>query len=43
MLQWIRDFLRNKTQQVALNGQKSGSISVTSGVPCRDLFYLQCL
>ena len=32
-LLWIKDFLRNRTQQVVLNGQKSGSILVTSGVP----------
>ena len=31
ILQWIKDFLRNRRQQVALNGQKSGP--VTSGVP----------
>ena len=33
ILLWIKDFLRNRTQQVVLNGQKSGSILVTSGVP----------
>ena len=33
ILLWIKDFLRNRTQQVMLNGQKSGSIPVTSGVP----------
>ena len=32
-LQWIKDFLSNRTQQVVLNGQKSGLIPVTSGVP----------
>ena len=33
ILQWIKDFLRDRTQQVILNGQKSSSIPVTSGVP----------
>ena len=33
MLLWIRDFLSNRTQQVVINGQKSGSIPVVSGVP----------
>jgi len=33
MLQWIRDFLRNRTQQVVLNGHKSSSIPMISGVP----------
>ena len=33
ILLWIKDFLRNRTQQVVLNGQKSGSILVTSSVP----------
>ena len=33
ILQWIKDFLRNRRQQVVLNGQKSGLIPVTSGVP----------
>ena len=33
VLQWIKDFLGNITQQIVLNGQRSGSISVTSGVP----------
>ena len=33
VLHWIKDFLRNRTQQVILNGQKSSSIPVTSGVP----------
>ena len=33
ILQWIKDFLRNRTQQVVLNGQKSGLTPVTSGVP----------
>ena len=33
VLRWIKDFLWNRTQQVALNGTISGSIPVTSGVP----------
>jgi len=33
MLQWIRDFIRNRTQQVVLNGHKSSSIPVISCVP----------
>ena len=33
VLHWIKDFLRNRPQQVILNGQKSSSIPVTSGVP----------
>ena len=33
VLQCIKDFLWNRTQQVVLNGQISGSIPVTSGVP----------
>ena len=33
ILQWIKDFLMNRTQQVVLNGQKCGSIPVTSSVP----------
>ena len=33
ILQWIKDFLWNRTQQVVLNGQKSSTTSVTSGVP----------
>ena len=28
-----KDFLRNRTQQVVLNRQKSGSIPITSGLP----------
>jgi len=32
MLQWIRDFLKNRTQQVVLKGQKSSSTPVISGV-----------
>ena len=33
ILQWINDFLWNRTQQVLLNGQKSSTTCVTSGVP----------
>jgi len=33
MLQWIKDFLKDRTQKVVLNGKKSNSIPVTSGVP----------
>ena len=33
MLQWIKDFLKDRTQEVVLNGKKSNSIPVTSGVP----------
>jgi len=33
VLQWIKDFLSNRTQQVVLNGKISSSIPVTSGVP----------
>ena len=33
VLRWIKDFLWNRTQQVALNGKISGSIPVTSGIP----------
>ena len=33
MLQWIKDFLKDRTQEVVLNGKKSNSIPVKSGVP----------
>ena len=33
ILKWIENFLSNRRQQVVLNGHKSSSISVTSGVP----------
>ena len=33
ILLWIKDFLSDRTQQVVLNGHKSGSIPVSSGVP----------
>ncbi len=32
-LNWIRDFLSNRTQLVVVDGQKSQESSVTSGVP----------
>ena len=32
-LQWIKSFLDNRTQSVVVNGSKSSSIPVTSGVP----------
>ena len=33
VLKWIESFLSNRKQQVVLNGQKSTTIPVTSGVP----------
>ena len=33
MLQWIKDFLTDRTQEVVLNGKKSNTIPVKSGVP----------
>ena len=33
LLSWIRDFLQGRTQQVLLEGQKSNTTNVTSGVP----------
>ena len=33
ILKWIKSFLSNRTQQVVLNGKKSSSVPVTSGVP----------
>ena len=33
VLNWISDFLSNRTQQVAVNGAKSASAPVSSGVP----------
>jgi len=33
ILKWIKSFLSNRTQQVELDGKKSCSVSVTSGVP----------
>ena len=33
ILQWIQSFLENHSQQVTLEGQKSSSVKVTSGVP----------
>ena len=33
LLLWIKDILSNRKQQVVLNGHKSKSIPVTSGVP----------
>ena len=33
ILMWIKDFLSNREQEVALNGHTSHSIPVTSGVP----------
>ena len=33
VLKWIESFLSNRRQQVVLNGHKSSSILVTSGVP----------
>ena len=32
-LEWIKDFLQGRTQQVTLEGSKSDTVSVTSGVP----------
>ena len=37
ILKCIKDFLTNRTQQVVLNGQKSGFIPVKSGVPQRSM------
>eukprot|EP00057_Strongylocentrotus_purpuratus_P029222 XP_011683696.1 PREDICTED: RNA-directed DNA polymerase from mobile element jockey-like [Strongylocentrotus purpuratus] len=33
LLSWIRDFLQGRTQQVLLEGKKSNTTNVTSGVP----------
>jgi hypothetical protein len=33
VLQWVRNFLTNRTQQVAVNGFKSSPADVTSGIP----------
>ena len=33
VLNWIRDFLTNRSQQISVNGAKSSSAPVTSGVP----------
>ena len=33
ILQWMKDFVWNRTQQVVLNGQKLGATFFTSGVP----------
>ena len=33
ILKWIKSFLTNRTQQVVLNGRKSSTVPVTSGVP----------
>ena len=33
VLKWIESFLSNRVQQVVLNGHKSSTIPVTSGVP----------
>jgi hypothetical protein len=33
VLQWVRNFLTNRTQQVAINGVKSSPADVTSGIP----------
>ncbi len=33
LLDWVKDFLRNRKQQVVVNGQKSGKMDVTSGIP----------
>ena len=33
LLLWIKDFLRNRSQQVVLNGSTSKSLTVSSGVP----------
>ena len=32
-LAWIRAFLRNRSQTVVLDGEESGSVPITSGVP----------
>ena len=34
---WIKDFMSVRTQRVALKGQFSGEVSVTSGVPQRSV------
>jgi len=33
LLLWIKDFLRNRSQQVVLNGSTSKTLTVSSGVP----------
>ena len=33
IFKWIKSFLTNRTQQVVLNGRKSSTVPVTSGVP----------
>jgi hypothetical protein len=33
VLGWIRNFLTNRKQRVAINGQKSAEVIVTSGIP----------
>ena len=33
LLNWIRDFLSNRTMSVVVEGAESGVASVTSGVP----------
>jgi len=33
LLDWIHDFLCNRSQSVIINGTKSSSLPVTSGVP----------
>ena len=33
VLKWIEDFLSDRTQYVSVNGEKSNSMPVTSGVP----------
>ena len=33
VLKWIKSFISDRTQQVVLNGRKSSTIPVTSGVP----------
>ena len=46
VLKWIESFLSNRVQQVVLNGHKSSTIPVTSGVPrvlCWVPYYSRCL
>ena len=37
VLSWLESFLRDRTQQVAFNGQSSVIVKVTSGVPQRSI------
>ena len=33
VLDWVQDFIRNRTQKVVINGTHSGEAEVTSGIP----------